>query len=239
MAKKGLEIAICDDEPYITAIIDKFVQEYYGVNCLSHSFNSGEMLLNLAEKYDIVFLDIELGESNGIELAKTIRKSNKKAFIIFVTNYTDYCRQAFNVHAFQYLTKPISKEKLFHVLDEVETYRKNDIQNECIRLKSSDGIVQVEINEIIYFEYYLRKVKMVLENDKYLLTYSLQELKELFCQYDFAMCHRAYIVNLRKIQIIDKFDIHMSNGDLIPLAQKQAAEFKREFEIYLYTYKRR
>lgn len=239
MAKKGLEIAICDDEPYITAIIDKFVQEYYGVNCLSHRFNSGEMLLNLVEKYDIVFLDIELGESNGIELAKTIRKSNKKAFIIFVTNYTDYCRQAFNVHAFQYLTKPISKEKLFHVLDEVETYRKNDIQNESIRLKSSDGIVQVEINEIIYFEYYLRKVKMVLENDKYLLTYSLQELKELFCQYDFAMCHRAYIVNLRKIQIIDKFDIHMSNGDLIPLAQKQAAEFKREFEIYLYTYNRR
>ena len=232
-------IAICEDESYIVETISKYLQEYYRDTCLIYPFHFGEELLNSGIKFDIAFLDIELGDMNGIQLAKKLKDMEYQACIVFVTNYTDYWKQAFNVHAFEYLTKPIFKEELFHVLHEIENYRKNDVQNNMVRLKSQNGIVQVEMSEIIYFEFYSRKVKMVLDNKEYLLTYSLQDIENMVLTHDFAKPHRAYVANLRKIDIINKFDIIMNNGHNIPLAQKKAADFKRQFEIYLYSLKKR
>lgn len=233
------KIAVCDDEKYVTEIISKYLQEYYGEKCQVFSFGSGEELLDSGEKFDIAFLDIEMGNLNGIHLAEKLKDFNSKINIIFITNYTKYWKQAFHVHAFEYLEKPVLRKELFHVLDEVERNRKNDVQETVVRLKSQEGIIQVKLSEIIYFEYCMRKVKMVLEGKEYLLTYSMQDIEKLVHSCDFARPHRAYIVNLRRIDRITKCDIFMSNGAAVPLAQKKAAEFKRQFDIYLYSYEKR
>lgn len=236
---RRMNIAICDDDVYVTEKISKYLKQYYHNNCLIHIFESGEKLLAVDSKYDIAFLDIELGGMDGIQLAAHIRKKDKQVFIVFVTNYSDYCQRAFNVHAFEYLTKPVYKEDLLRVLQEVELYKKEDIQDNLIWLKSQGGGVQLKINDIIYFEYYSRRVRVVYDRGEHILSCTLKEIGNLFYQYDFSMPHRAYIVNLRKIETINKFDILMSNNDIVPLAQKKAAEFKKQFEVYLYTYKKR
>lgn len=233
------KIAICDDEIYVIDVIEKYLREYYRNACLIYTFSSGEDLLASMVQFDIAFLDIEIGKLNGIQVATELKAVNNQIFIIFVTNYTEYWRRAFHIHAFEYLEKPILKEAVLHVLDEIELYRKNDVQDCAVRLKSKDGIIQIKLNEIVYFEYYLRKVKMVLETKEYMLTYALGEIEKLVSSCDFARPHRAYIVNLRKIERITGCDILLSNGAVIPLAQKKAADFKRKFEIYLYSFEKR
>lgn len=229
-----MNIALCDDEPQITALLNKHLQLYFGNACKINIFNSGSELLHSPLNYQIIFLDISIGDDNGIDLAKIIRCKNKDVFIVFITNYEQYCRQAFSVHAFAYIVKPIHKQELFHTLKEIQLYQKHDIQGKSIRLKVAGGTIQLKPKQIYYFEYINRKVHMVSDSEKIYVNYTLSELYSLLQDMDFSMPHRAYIINLQKIKFINKYDITLENGDLIPLAQKKAAAFKKQFEIYLY-----
>lgn len=229
-----MKIALCDDEPQITNLLKDYLQIYFGKSCKIDTFNLGPELLRSSLNYKIIFLDISLGDTNGIDLAKQIRHKNKYVFIVFITNYQQYCHQAFSVHAFAYLIKPIKKNELFHTLKEIELYQQKDIQENVIRLKVTGGTIQLKINQIFYFEYIGRKVYMISESQNTYVNYTLSELFVLLQDMDFAMPHRAYILNLRKIKSINKYDIILENNDLVPLAQKKAATFKKQFEIYLY-----
>lgn len=234
MTKDIMRIAICDDETRITDEIRRLLQEYFKGECVIDVFNEGKKFLRNNEKYDVVFCDISIGDINGIELVKRIRKKDTQVFIIFVTNYGEYSQYAFSVHAYEYVIKPIYKERMFAILDDIKLYKNDDKQEEYICLKSKDGIVQIKVGEIIYFEYVSRKVKMVLEDKSLLLMCSLNEIIGLLSPYGFAVPHRAFVINLRKIVSVKKYDIIMNNGDILPLAQKKAAGFKKLFEIYLY-----
>lgn len=229
-----MNIALCDDEPQITELLNNYLQIYFEKSCRIDIFNSGSELLHSSLNYQIIFLDISLGDTNGIDLAKKIRQKNKHVFIVFITNYEQYCHQAFSVHAFAYLIKPIKRQELFHALKEIELYQKQDIQEKSIRLKVTGGTIQLKLGQIYYFEYFNRKVHMVSESQKTYVNYTLSELFSLLQNMDFAMPHRAYIINLKKIKFINKYDIVLENGDSVPLAQKKAAAFKKQFEIYLY-----
>jgi Response regulator of the LytR/AlgR family len=229
-----LKIAVCDDEPQMANVIGEYVREYFLEECTLDFFYSGHEFLSSDKEYTIVFMDIELEDSNGIDIAEYIKKKNKNTFIIFITNFSGYCKQAISVHAFEYLLKPIKRTELFSILDELKEYLHEKFTIKTVRLKTEKGILQVPINQIIYFEYIERKVRMFLNDEKMFINYTLTQIYNLLIKDDFAMPHRAYIVNLCKIRLIRKFDIFLENGGVIPLAQKKASNFKKHFEIYLY-----
>lgn len=229
-----MHIAVCDDVSQVTDLLKNYLLTYFGKKCKIDTFNSGLSLLRSSSNYKVIFLDINLDDTNGIDLAKQIRDKNKRVFIVFITNYQQYCHQAFSVHAFAYMVKPIMKEDLFHTLKEIELYQHNDVQKKTLRLKITGGTIQINLDRIYYFEYIDRKVRMVSDSQDVYVNYTLSELFSLFQEMDFVMPHRACIINLRKIKLINKYDIVLENNDIVPLAQKKAATFKKQFEIYLY-----
>lgn len=229
-----MKVAVCDDDTKVTRLMGEYVKEYFGDKCTVDLFNSGLEFCENPFEYDIIFLDINMGNFNGIDLAKQIRNINKRCFIIFITNYNQYCSDAFGVHAFEYIMKPINKEKIFNVLLEIQNYKISDKQEQYIKLKSDVGIIQGKICDISYFEYSDRKVKMVSDFGTFIVLYSLEEIKELLENDDFIMPHRAFVINMRKIKIVKRFDIIMENGAVIPIAQKKATSFKKNFVNYLY-----
>lgn len=230
-----MRIAICDDEPRVAERISQFLELYFQENCIIDIFYSGTKFKDNMKGFQIIFLDIDMGDVNGIELAKSIRAVDMQVLIVFVTNHAEYTHHAFSVHAFDYLIKPVAQEQIFHVLDEIKVYREEDKQVKSVSLKGKEGLVRLQINQINYFEYSGRKVKAVLDDDILWLTYSLFELNRLLEGCDFAMPHRAFIINQRKVKAIKKHDIVMLNGDIVPIAQKKAHIFKEEFESYLYN----
>ena len=117
-----IQIAICDDEAselnYVRTIVESWAQQS-GHHINIETFASAEaFLFHYAENkaYDILLLDIEMKEMNGIMLAKQIRAQNKTMQIIFVTGFADYMQQGYDVAALHYLMKPVSIEKLSEVL---------------------------------------------------------------------------------------------------------------------------
>lgn len=230
-----MRIAVCDDEPREANLLKELIDSYFGNLYITDVFCCGEELLENRKKYDVFFLDIKLKDIDGLSIAETIRKRDTQAIIIFVTNYEDFYSRAFRVHAFEYLIKPVKKENLFKILEEVYVYKQKDIQNQKICFDSIDGNVRVQIHEILYFEYFDRKIKMVLESGEIKINGTMREIRTRMEKYDFYMTHKAYLVNMRKIRKARRFEITIENGDVIPVAQKKAADFKDRFEKYLYT----
>ena len=119
----GYRIAICDDEQLDIKYIKELLhiwQEETNISLQIETFNSAEsFLFHYADDklYDIIFLDIELGGMDGVTIAKKIRKENKTVQIIFISGYSDYIAEGYEVEALHYLLKPVNKEKLFSVLD--------------------------------------------------------------------------------------------------------------------------
>lgn len=237
MSERGIstmKIAVCDDEKREVDILKGLLERYWGESCCIDIFHSGEELLRCEKRYDIYFLDIELGGLNGVEVAERIREKDIQSCIVFVTNYEDFYRRAFAVHAFEYILKPIEASQLFKTLGEIQLYKEKDLQNREICFKGSGSLVSVSIRRICYFEYTDRKIKLVLDDDVMWLKGTIREIGESLRQYDFVMPHKAYIVNMKKIKEVKRYDIIMSNGDIVPIAQKKAAAFRAGFESYLY-----
>ena len=99
---------------------------------------------------DLLFLDIEMQGIDGVSLAKTVRKSNKNVNIVFITGYSDYISEGYEVSALHYLMKPVNKDKLFCTLD--RAYERSVRNMQYLTLKLPDTIVRVPFGEIRYLE---------------------------------------------------------------------------------------
>ena len=230
-----MKIAICDDEKIETTLLTELLQSYYENECEIDFFCSGKKLLESVKHYEVYFLDIDIGDMSGIAVAEEIRKVDVQAVIVFVTNYGDFHQRAFTVHAFEYVVKPIEKKRLYKILDEIRRYREEDCQNKELCFKGEQGIIRAKADNICYFEFADRKIKMVLDDKVVWLKGTIREIASQMGKYDFALPHKAFVVNMRKMEEIKIYDIIMSNGDVIPIAQKRASDFRKRFEAYLYS----
>ena len=214
-------IAICDDNPidvqYVEALVRSWAAEA-NVTVQTESFPSAEALLfHYAEQkdYDIFLLDIEMEQMDGVTLAKSIRKDNETAQIIFITGYSDYIAEGYEVSALHYLMKPVQKEKLFQVLNRAaEKIKKNE---SVLTLQFSGEMIRVPFYEIRYLEVCKNYVTVHGKID-YTVKKSLGEFEEELDERFFRI-GRSYIINLSQIQRVTKTGVYLLSGDMIPLAR--------------------
>ena len=228
-----LNIAICDDDLNIVIKMKSLIESYEKAKCLINTYISGEELLKIHGKFDVIFLDIDMSGMDGIETAKEIRSYDKNVKIIYVTNFTDYTNLAFSVHAFGYLNKPVIKEKIYKQLDEVIEYGKNEKEDTLIEFITDDGIKRLLPKEIYFFEYLNRTVKIKTTTKTYILKEKITVVAEFMSQYGFLMPHKSFTVNLFYVKSIKGYDIYMMDGSVIPLSQKKSVEFREQLNIFL------
>ena len=213
------KIAICDDahadRQYLSALVNQWAANT-GHTVQTALFASAEdFLFHYAEKsdYDILLLDIEMGAMDGVTMAKKLRQSNDTIQIIFITGYSDYISEGYEVAALHYLMKPVKEEKLFSVLDRaVEKLVKNE---KVLSFEIGSEMVRVPIYQIRYAEVFGNYVTIHAALD---LTVKMT-LKDLEKELDdrFYRVGRAVIVNLTQIGRVTKTEIKLSDGTAIAL----------------------
>ena len=214
-----LKIAICDDEQnqieYLTSIVSAWSKEN-GHICEMRTFPSAEAFLFAYEDdnaYDILLLDIEMKHITGVDLAKGIRKKNQTVQIIFITGYSEYISEGYEVAALHYLMKPVSQQKLFSVLDRAaEKIKQNE---KCLNLPLSGEMVRVPLHEIKYLDVHQNYVTVHGKAD-YTVKRTLGEFEDLL-DTRFTRVGRAMIVNLTYISRVTKTDVYLSDGTVLPL----------------------
>lgn len=228
-----IKIGICDDDKNIVSKIKTYIDEYPKEAFIINTYNSGEELLNLNEKFDVIFLDIDMVGIDGIETAKRLRIYDKDVKIIYVTSYSDYRNLAFKVHAFSYLNKPINKEEIFNELDEIILYSNNNKEEELLLFDTNEGIIRIKPSDIYYFEYIDRKVKIKAVNKTYIIKEKITNIAKKMESYDFVMPHKSFTVNLYHIKSIKAYDIYIVDGSIIPLSQKKSVAFRESLNDFL------
>lgn len=212
-------IAICDDSMadagFVQQLLNKWAQES-AVNVQVETFASAESFMFHYEEdkgYDILLLDIEMGAMDGVTMAKKVRMDNETVQIVFITGYSEYIAEGYEVAALHYLMKPVNEEKLFAVLDRaLEKQRQNE---KCLNLNLSGEMVRIPFYQIKYLEVQKNYVTIHGKEDytvKRTLSDFEKELDEAFCRVG-----RALILNLKYIRRVTKTEIHLADGTVLPL----------------------
>lgn len=238
-----IQIAICDDEAselnYVRTIVESWAQQS-GHHINIETFASAEaFLFHYAENkaYDILLLDIEMKEMNGIMLAKQIRAQNKTMQIIFVTGFADYMQQGYDVAALHYLMKPVSSEKLSEVL--TQAARQIARCPQVLFVEHRGESVRITLDELLYIEAMAHGTELVLEQEKEghrrILRLEAADSISQFesrLQKDFVRCHRSYLVNLMRIERITKTEILLDTQNSVPLSRRRYAAVNQAFIEY-------
>ena len=214
-----MRIAICDDNPKDIAFVQSITSSWLKARSYDsqiEAFTSAEsFLFHYAEvkDYDILLLDVEMGQMDGVTMAKKIRRENRTVQIIFITGYSDYIAEGYEVEALHYLMKPVREEKLFAVLDRAaEKLRQNE---KMLNLELSGEMVRLPMHEIRYLDVQKNYVTVHGKRD-YTVKRSLGDF-ETELDDRFFRAGRGLILNLKAISRVTKQEVHLSDGTVLPL----------------------
>ena len=213
------KVAICDDAASDRAYVNQLLKQWavqVGYTVQIDLFTSAEdFLFHYADKsdYDILLLDIEMGAMDGVTMARQLRRSNDTVQIVFITGYSDYISEGYDVAALHYLMKPVRKEKLFAVLDRAaEKVTRNE---KVLNFDVGGEMVRIPIYQIRYADVMGNYVTIHAQSD---ITVKMS-LGELEKQLDerFYRAGRSIIVNISQISRVTKTEIRLNDSTVIPL----------------------
>jgi DNA-binding LytR/AlgR family response regulator len=171
---------------------------------------------NEDKKYDILLLDIQMSGQSGMDLAREIRQSDTKVMIIFITGFSDYMSDGYDVSALHYLMKPIKEDKLFEVLDKAV---KNLTHTEkSIVLTIDNQTYRVPLSEIRYIEAQDHYVIVRTVSQEYKAKMSLSEIEKSLDS-SFFRCQRSFIVNLKAVRKVTRTAVVLDDMKEIPISR--------------------
>ncbi len=233
-----LNIAICDDEKAIREQINELIEEEKPGVC-PEFYETGDSLLAAGKQFDIVFLDIQMDGTDGIEGAKKLRESSalkgaEDAILIFITAIREYVFKAFDVAAFHYLLKPIEEDKFHEVFGRAkkELEKRKSKRRETIFIKTRNRSFTLEKDSILYVESRAKKVEIHTAGENIEVYASMNELEGQLGG-GFYRCHRGYLVNMAYVAEYDSKSISLNNGEYVYLAKERYGEFVKAYMRYL------
>lgn len=233
--KKGdsMKTAICDDSLREVTLLGEMIGAS-GLPIDTDAYDSGNALLAEIQRgthYDAVFLDIDMPEISGLELARMIRQHTPKTMIVFVTGYPQYAVDAFDCEAFHYLLKPVSQSKVTQVLERM--MQCNQEQNRFYILKIRQQTIRVPICDICYIECCQRHVLFHTRHTVHETVGNLKTVYKELRPFGFLQIHQGYLVNMALISHFDGFDVVLSDGKRVPMSVRKRAEVLSAYARYI------
>lgn len=230
-----MRIAICDDSTQDARFVQNMVSSWVknrNIKLQTETFSSAEsFLFHYVEdkNFDILLLDIEMGNMDGVTLAKRIRKDNDTVQIVFITGFADYISEGYEVSALHYLMKPVQEEKLFTVLDRAA----NALQKTArfLLLPAEGKMCRMPVSTIVYAEAFAHSVEIHTVQETIPAKLSISELEKQLGD-GFIRCHRSYLVGLKYISRLSRTEVMLDSGKTLPLSRTAAPLVHQAFISY-------
>lgn len=231
-----MRIAVCDDEKYFRDTICEEINEFYkSLDVLSLPFESGSELIRAFEngqRFDAVFLDIEMPPPDGMETAKRLHEFSPGLPVIFLTSHTELAMEGYEVGAFRYLQKPVVREKFTQAL--------KDVKQQCetkksVRIKDNGEEFFISPDDIIYAEADNNSVRFITAEREYKARMKLSEAISMLNSASDSFCriHRSVIVALSHIVSRSEKEVRLDNGSVLPVSKSFGDELKKRLMEYV------
>ena len=228
----NINIGILEDElihienlKYMLFTIENTSEHTFHIN--HFTYFSNEVLPTLFS-CDVLFLDIEIGEKNGISVAHLLRNNGYQGCIIFLTSYKEYVFEGYKVNATDYLLKPL----LFEQLQDVMNRFFHTLKTNCYSFQNGSKTTQIPYAEIIFFSSYKHYVEIHTLHSTYQQLINLKSLVPILPQ-QFVQCHRTTIINLMHIRSLTNTELIMTNSRKLPVSRTFLPTVQSKFIEYI------
>lgn len=232
-----LQIAICDDEQFYRDRMKNLLEKYMHANALPYAlqtFLSGEAFIKQCEsgmKFDIVFLDINMEEMDGIQTAERIRAYHSDTYIVFVTAFIDYALEGYKVNAVRYLMK----DNLEGALEECMKAIWQKMQVAQVTFTFLEGEKRLYTDCILYVESRGHKSifhYMEAGRAAYQIYNKLDVLEKQLEGHSFLRIHKSYLVNMKHIRKVNNYMVFLDTGEELPVPRSRFQKVKEAFVDY-------
>ena len=233
-----MKIAVCDDEKVAAEYIGGVLEAYFKDKPLEYSielYNSGEAMMTLQDEiltYDVVFLDVDMPDADGFEVAGWIRMFSDKVIIAFITAKINCASKGYNYNAIRYILKNNNqlKQSIYECMDAV-LHKMNCFDADRKVFICNQQQKEIILNNVMYIESNAHKVKFHIEGkemDNYITNDKLNNIEKQLSDYNyFIRVHQSYIVNMKYIKKISSYHIFLYNGVVIGVPKARYKEVKK------------
>lgn len=223
-----MKIVICDDEKNNISELKKYIPRMADIRI--YEYTSPEALLESEESFDIAFLDIEMNEYNGFDIAEYIYNKNSDCIISFYSNHAQYAVKGYKYHIYRYILKdepePIKKEAINEVFEEYGRRFKT------AEISSGNERIRIRLRDIYYIESLRKKTTVHLSDKEVSCCSPLRSFETDYAQYRFVRIHKSYIVNMERVSsIVSSRELMLENGVILPIGRKYSEGLKRSMRI--------
>lgn len=225
-------IAICDDENLITHQIESILTTYKKEKNLKieiSTFSSGNKLIEYIEKnkrFDLIYLDIEMDEMSGIEVARKIREVHldHKTDLVFISGKDHYDRQLLGLQPLHFIRKPIDEKIVIKDL-KLALLREEKLAKNFSYKKTNESY-NISLSDILYFESIGRKIRIVTLHSEDDFYGNMKEVLEEVNNTNFIQIHKSYLINYEHTAVFKYEEVEMSNGHILPISQSKRKEIR-------------
>jgi DNA-binding LytR/AlgR family response regulator len=233
---RGIRIGVVEDEPAACQQMLEYLDHYQTENNENFTvsvFDDGARIVeNYRPIYDILLLDIEMKEMDGMEAARRIRKIDNSVVIVFITNASQYAINGYEVQALSYLLKPVPYFAFCQELQRcIQTVRRQADDSMLFEIGSQR--TRVELKSIVYIESIRHTIIIHTLDGKLSVTSTLKELEAQLTEHDFFRSNSCYLVNLRHVTGIEDQDCIMSNGERLRVSRPRKKGFVAALANYI------
>lgn len=233
-----MKIAICEDEQIMADKIWNFFFDRKDID--AKCYPDSESLLadyENGERYDIIFCDVVMKAMNGIDLCRAIRKLDENVYFCMITNYVEYAPSGYEAGVFRYLLKPVEKEDVIKVLEDMQTISSSSSK---IIIKSFHESVIIQSKALLYIEVkdkysyvHYWKDEPPRKEDVIITAESLHHLEELLDSRNFCRIHRKYVINMEHVVSFTGLSVLLDCGITLPISYRKAGAFQDAFNAFL------
>lgn len=218
-----LRIALCDDEAAardaLRLLLEKVLIE--GSEEIVYEFSSGTHAVSWLAKHpgeiDLLFLDVEMEGTGGMECAEKIREFDPELMIVFVTGHADYVFDGYRTGALDYLMKPVSTQKLIELLHRIREKMRQE-ENDIFIVRNTDGLWRFRLHDVLYFYSDRRKVILVTKKGDYPFYDKLDHVEKKLAK-RFIRIHQRFLINPEYVDCL-KADSVLLDGQELPCSRK-------------------
>lgn len=235
-SEKPMLIAICDDDAVCRDHLYSILSAYRSSHRLPmdiYKFDKAEGLLSASRQFDLIFLDYQMPNLNGMDTARVLRSRNLTCSIVFITSYPNFVLESFEVQPYRFLVKPAKPEQIQELLTAFVA------QHRLLAplIIQQDGCqFTIESKNILYLEASGKNCIIRTLDETYTSSKTLAQVHSLLPQHCFYRTHKSYVVNLYSIRSFDKENVTLINGEVARLGRANLADFRRDYAQFVKDY---